>query len=125
MKNKLLDNGLNKLRLLNQRTDLMSKSMKDVILVRKTLNRSFKRKLEEGIDLTDSDFTILVNKLDYDDLYDWSITDVSDFWDSVYQFCDIRFSSNPNTSKLHETPKVSLVLINLLGLLSIFFYKFF
>jgi len=32
---------------------------------------------------------------DYDDLYDWSITDVSNFWDSVYQFCEIKFSSKP------------------------------
>ncbi len=34
---------------------------------------------------------------DYDDLYDWSITDVSDFWESVHQFCNIKLSSNPNT----------------------------
>jgi len=33
----------------------------------------------------------------YEDLYDWSITDVSDFWNSVHQFCDIRLSSNPKT----------------------------
>ena len=34
-------------------------------------------------------------------------------------------NTNPNTSKLHVTPKVSFVFISLLGFFSIFFYKFF
>jgi len=37
------------------------------------------------------------NIQNYDDLYDWSITDISNFWNSVHQFCDIKFSSKPKT----------------------------
>ena len=30
----------------------------------------------------------------YDDLYQWSISDIESFWESIAKFCDIKFSSN-------------------------------
>ena len=34
---------------------------------------------------------------DYDDLYSWSIDETSNFWECVYKFCDIKFSSEPSS----------------------------
>lgn len=31
---------------------------------------------------------------DYDDLWDWSVTDLNDFWESIYQFFDIQSYSS-------------------------------
>tara|TARA_Y100001970_G_scaffold49377_1_gene62604 strand:+ start:1968 stop:3902 length:1935 start_codon:yes stop_codon:yes gene_type:complete len=33
----------------------------------------------------------------YDDLYSWSIDETSNFWECVYKFCDIKFSSEPKS----------------------------
>ena len=37
------------------------------------------------------------NITDYDALYDWSISDLSSFWESVLNFCEIDYSSNYNS----------------------------
>ena len=48
-------------------------------------------------------FIFFVNKRhqqnikNYDDLYAWSISDSSSFWNDVSNFCDIKFSSSPDS----------------------------
>ena len=37
------------------------------------------------------------NFKNYDDLYNWSINDISNFWDSISVYSKIKFSSLPNT----------------------------
>src|ERR1700742_3779839 len=33
----------------------------------------------------------------YDDLYQWSIKQIPDFWEALWKFADIRASSSPST----------------------------
>ena len=37
------------------------------------------------------------NITNYETLYDWSISDISSFWESVLNFCDVSYSSNYNS----------------------------
>ena len=46
------------------------------------------------------------NIMDYEALYDWSISDLSSFWESVLNFCEVSYSAHYNSVINNSSSKI-------------------